>query len=347
LFPPVHHRITRVRVGEGGLPVTGTVLRESGRHRKEGLMPVLTPRRAAVARLIVVAGCLPVSLVVAGDDPFADVVVSYIPGSNPAPASGFTNPAVTLGQPERISGEPLFPGPVTPFQSAYLAGELVSIGGGGSLVLHFNTPVTNDPANPFGIDLLVFGNAFFLDSNYPAAIVGGIAAEGGTIAVSADGVVWHTIPGVQADGLFPTQGYTDIAAYATAPGSAPSDFTRPVDPGVTIDDCIGLGHEQVVALYDGSGGGAGVDLAAVGLESINFVRIANAAGAAFTVEIDAVSDVAPASPPQDLNGDGHVNGFDLALLLGAWGPGRGAADLNGDGQVNGLDLALLLGGWTG
>jgi hypothetical protein len=49
--------------------------------------------------------------------------------------------------------------------------------------------------------------------------------------------------------------------------------------------------------------------------------------------------------PADLNGDGVVNGADLAILLGGWG-GRGLADLNGDGEVNGADLAILLGAWT-
>jgi len=46
----------------------------------------------------------------------------------------------------------------------------------------------------------------------------------------------------------------------------------------------------------------------------------------------------------DLNGDGTVNGADLALLLGNWG-NAGVGDLNGDGTVNGADLALLLGNW--
>ncbi len=48
----------------------------------------------------------------------------------------------------------------------------------------------------------------------------------------------------------------------------------------------------------------------------------------------------------DLNGDGHVNAADLAILLGAWG-GGGIADLNGDSVVGAADLALLLGAWTG
>lgn len=48
----------------------------------------------------------------------------------------------------------------------------------------------------------------------------------------------------------------------------------------------------------------------------------------------------------DLNGDGAVNGADLAELLSQWG-GPGAADLNGDGVVDGSDLAMLLANWTG
>jgi hypothetical protein len=51
----------------------------------------------------------------------------------------------------------------------------------------------------------------------------------------------------------------------------------------------------------------------------------------------------------DLNGDGIVDGSDLAALLGAWGACPGLpcpADLNGDGTVDGSDLAALLGQWT-
>lgn len=47
----------------------------------------------------------------------------------------------------------------------------------------------------------------------------------------------------------------------------------------------------------------------------------------------------------DLDGDGVVNGIDLAVLLGQWGQSGIAADLNRDGAVNGADLALLLGNW--
>jgi hypothetical protein len=54
--------------------------------------------------------------------------------------------------------------------------------------------------------------------------------------------------------------------------------------------------------------------------------------------------------PGDLNGDGVVNGADLAILLGCWGdvtnPACAPADLNADGTVNGADLAVQLGNWT-
>jgi hypothetical protein len=52
----------------------------------------------------------------------------------------------------------------------------------------------------------------------------------------------------------------------------------------------------------------------------------------------------------DLNGDGSVNGSDLGIMLGNWGPtpsGSGTAlgDLNRDGTVDGSDLGRLLAQW--
>jgi len=55
-------------------------------------------------------------------------------------------------------------------------------------------------------------------------------------------------------------------------------------------------------------------------------------------------DVNESSNPADLNGDGVVNGADLAALLTQWGT-SGPADFNNDGVVNGVDLALLLTNW--
>lgn len=46
----------------------------------------------------------------------------------------------------------------------------------------------------------------------------------------------------------------------------------------------------------------------------------------------------------DLDGDGHVGGSDLAILLNAWGESADG-DVTGDGSTNGVDLGVLLGSW--
>ncbi len=51
--------------------------------------------------------------------------------------------------------------------------------------------------------------------------------------------------------------------------------------------------------------------------------------------------------PADINGDGSVNGKDLAVLLSDWGPNpTSLADINDDGVVGGEDLAQMLSSWS-
>lgn len=251
-------------------------------------------------------GLLAVAVIPAwAGDPWADRVISYTPGS--ALGSGFTTPEVALGRPERFSGEGIFPGAVTPFSPAWGADELVAIGEGGSLIVAFDRPVRDDARNPFGIDLLIFGNSGFIDQSYPNGIAGGLfgGGDGGRIDVSEDGVVWVSIPSVQADGMFPTLGYRDLLdPYSTVRGRVRTDFTRPVDPSLGT---FGLSFAQVVAGYQGSGGGAGVDLAGTGLRSISYVRIT---GTAATADIDAMADVRAVPSP------GAIGLVTLGLALG-------------------------------
>lgn len=232
-------------------------------------------------------------------DPWADEVVSYDPGLG-APAA-FQSPTTALGQPTRFTGESLgFPGPTSPFSAAFEGDEVVSIGLGGSLVVRFDQPVTDDPLNPFGIDLLVFGNAFYFGPDNTAF------AEGGSIEVSPDGVTWTLVAGAVADGAFPTLGYRDIAdPFQSTPGSVLTDFTRPVDPSLSV---AGLSFPQLLDAYDGSGGGTGVDLGALGLGSISYVRITDTLDDGLTPDIDAFADVARVPAP----GAGAIAGL-LAL----------------------------------
>jgi hypothetical protein len=229
-------------------------------------------------------------------DPWADQVVSYTPGVLPPEHATYVNPATALGEPERFTGEGVFPGAVTPFNPAFLDNEIVSIGVGGSLTLRFNEPVRNDPANPYGIDLLVFGNAGYIaDEGYDVtsgALFGN--STQGRIEVSRDGVQWFTVPGVQPDGPFPTLGYQDVTdPYTSPPGNVLTDFTKPVNPAF---DPAHKSLSEIIAGYDGSGGGAGVDIGALGLSDISYVRI-SFLGTSGDLQVDALADVSPVPSP--------------------------------------------------
>ena len=299
---------------------------------------------ASIGLGLLAIGALAPAEVARGQSPFASEVVSYTAGSGAA--TGFTNPLVALGSPERFTGEGLIPGAVTPFQPAFRPNEIVSLGVGGSLVVRFDHDVADDARNPFGIDLLVFGNSFFTDAVSGAGVVAGIVSEGGRISLSADGVQWTTVPGVDADGMFPTLGYLDVGPYAVTAGVVESDFLRPVDPTISLGNLAALNYKSLVARYDGSGGGAGIDIGALGLHSVRFVRIEGPTVSGFSPEIDAFADVAPLPADPDLNGDGLVNASDIAMLLSAWGSADPAADLDAGGSVGAADLAILLSAWS-
>ncbi|MEM1209579.1 MAG: PEP-CTERM sorting domain-containing protein [Planctomycetota bacterium] len=243
--------------------------------------------RFASLALVISAGTLAVQPAAA--DPFADTVVSYDPGTGFD--ARFTDSSAALGSPTRFtSPSSPFGGAVTPFQAAFGTDEIVTIGEGGSLVVWFDEPVTDDASNPFGIDLLIFGNSFAGLNFSNNTATGDVFGEGGVIAVSANGVDFVTVPGVDADGSpFPTLGYQDVTEpFPGDPGFVPTSFTKPVDPSL---DLTGLSTAQIAAAYDGSGGGVGIDLATVGLDSIQFVRISNPIGSGVTPEIDGFANV--------------------------------------------------------
>jgi hypothetical protein len=234
---------------------------------------------------------------------------------------------------------------VSPFQPAYLNSEIVSLGEGGQLVLAFDHDVLNDPGNPFGIDLIVFGNSFATDLSSPNGVFGSVFSEGGEIDVSLDGEDWITLTGLAADGPMPTLGWQDAGPYDSVPGLLPTDFTRPLHPDVHENSLVGLGFNELLDAYDGSGGGLGIDLENYGLEAIRFIRFRNPSNMQ-SPEIDAVADVRSEGIPGDLDNDGLVRGTDVGLMLAAWATSNSAADLNSNGIVDGPDMGLLLAGWT-
>ncbi|MCH8969393.1 MAG: hypothetical protein IIA66_09795 [Planctomycetes bacterium] len=304
---------------------------------------------------------------------YASKVVEYVPGEGIGvdfiDGQPFNNPETALGRPTvDTTGDgfniPLDESvPLVAVNSAFRSFEMVSIGIGGHLTLTFDHPVQDDPCNPYGIDFIIFGNSFHIsgggqpwangDPN-DTVVSGALFAEPALVSVSQDGMSWFTFfDGPFADDFAPTLGRIyDPENYDPELGKwnewwgQPTDPTQPLDPDLVPANLGGLSVADAAEYYDGSAGGTGFDLAALGLDWIQYVRIEpNGSG---IPEIDAVADVAPAgggSDP-DLDGDGMVGPFDLALLLGNWGLCECCpADLDGNGIVGPFDLALLLGDW--
>ena len=220
---------------------------------------------------------------------FATEVVSYTPGTN-VPA-GYDDPNAALGSPGRITGTGPYDGDVTPFNAPYLSSDVVTVGAGGELTLSFDHPVVANPAHPYGIDVLVFGNAF-LGIDFDTGLADGtIFAEPGHIAVSQDGVHWTDVPNVFADSLFPTMGYQNTPGPFASGGTIPTSYTKAVNPALTAASFAGKDLAGIAALYAGSGGGAGIDLTALGLPWIEYVRVYQLPGDTFSTEVDAISAV--------------------------------------------------------
>lgn len=191
---------------------------------------------------------------------FASAVIDYDPGTGFA--AGFTNTAAALGAP--ASGNS-----VTPFSPPFAKSQLVSIGTNGWLTLRFDAPIVNDPSNPFGVDFSIFGNTFFAITNgnfsgggITSGSIGGNNTGATVIQVSADGVNWFTLnPALAptADNIFPTDGVGDPRV--------------PVNPALTAASFGGLGFAGIRALYNGSAGGTGYDLAWAQDTNGNFVNL--------------------------------------------------------------------------
>ncbi len=177
------------------------------------------------------------------------------------------------------------------------------------IVVSFDHQVEDDPANPYGIDFLVFGNAFYVGDGFvhdgtdmgTYMLTGGAFTEDVLVSVSQDGQNWYTYQnGPYGDTAFPTHAYQwDQAQYnATGDGwtNEQMDFTKPVNPAYN-DTLIngGISGADAIALYEGSGGGTGFDLAESGFEWIQYIKVEGTTGFAGG-EIDAFADVAVPEP---------------------------------------------------
>lgn len=317
-------------------------------------------------------------------DDFAVEVVYYDPGTGVGldylTGIPFDDPNNALGEPTvDTTGEnwkiPVSETvPVVSVYPAFRSFELVTVGNGGQLILKFSRPVADDQNNPYGIDLIIFGNAQLNVGEYwtnedPAdfSITGsGLIAEAGVVSVSQDGVSWYTFDpnsGPFADTFAPTLGRVyDPNNYDGTIGAwnqwwgKPTNPTLPLDPNITPSDMVGLSVAQAAQFYGESAGGTGFDISELGLDWIEYVKIDG--NDYVTPEIDAVSDVAACGdykhplPEGDLNLDCRVDIVDVRLLGENWlrscdggETPEDIGDISGDCKVNLADLAMINNSW--
>ncbi len=250
---------------------------------------------------------LPLLLVTASayaQSPFATSVVS----STGLTGTGLYNdPAAALGKPTTRFQDWDGPHRAKLTEGAYNVaptGEklITKLNEGTSLTVAFDHDVVDDPNNPFGLDFIVFGNAFFLSNGFSDdttdmntfGLLGDVFAQPFEVAVSQNGTDWFSYGGATP---LPTNAYLWDRANARWTDTE-SDFTKPLDPTLTPADFGGTAADGL-DLYDGSGGGMGFDLALSGLSSIRYIRVSGTA-ALHGGSVDAFSDVAPVPEPASL-----------------------------------------------
>lgn len=244
---------------------------------------------------------------------FATEVVDYYAGNSGHTIDGLSNssfkdPQVALGRPTVDStGEdwdiPMDdPVPVNPVYPAFRSHEICTIGYDshtegihtiydqtGYLELKFDHKVYDNPLNPYGCDLSVFGNAkqgigngqVWTNDDPQAMSVGSSAfTEPGAVLVSQNGVDWYRLPEPGeasgsdtirgADDFAPTLGRvydpdnpdTSISTqyWENQYWGHPTNPTYPVDPAIDPADLDGMTVAEIAEAYKGSAGGTGLDI---------------------------------------------------------------------------------------
>lgn len=318
---------------------------------------------------------------VAAESPYGYAVVdSYTEASN----AWYNDPSVTLGRPTTWDDEdltfPFFPQPaypVTPATPAYGEKKLLTLQSSNPedafVTIKFDHNVVDDPMNPFGLDLIVFGNSAFTGvggtsygaetdpDTYTFANAGGFN-EPGSVEVSQDGKTWYRFETGRYCDDFPTLGYVfdaerpDKTLFAANEWwGKKADACRPVDPRVSWKSAAGLTCGEMARRFNGSAGGTGFDIRDLkdfdklaadehGRKWIRYVRISNmidpnGRGDETTEpEVDAVADVAPVSDYElwVLENYGFANAWDKNVT------GRDVVSTNYDYVVNeeGVEVAV-------
>jgi hypothetical protein len=225
---------------------------------------------------------------------------------------------------------------------------ILTLGVDANIVVGFDHNVGDDPANPYGIDFIIFGNSAFVGSGVVDAntdmdayrLISPASVNDEPMIVSVaqdpDGPWYSFEDGPYADDIFPTNAFAWNSQ--TNNWASEQNWLRPVDPNLSLSDFSGLAAAEAIELYDGSAGGTGFDIAKLSPEDyaaldvdpqtgrkwIRYIRVQVIDANFAAGEIDAFADVAGCGdykhpyPTGDIDKNCRVDFSDFALLTEHW-----------------------------
>lgn len=218
----------------------------------------------------------------------------------------YGNPAAVLGRPTLRFLDGAATNRVSiiddPYDKSPAGADIITeIKSGGQITVELGRKVYDNPNNPYGIDLIVYGNSFFeglaglsgavsdaADLSVASLTSSAVFGHATTVSVSPDGVNWYTYPNTPV--LFPDQAYRwdDTNDSWTAEQLNP---TKPLNPFIYTNNFGGQSIAGALDQFAGAAGGTGYDLRESGFPWIQYVQIQPGPGVA-TV-IDAIAAVNP------------------------------------------------------
>ncbi len=181
---------------------------------------------------------------------------------------------------------------------------ITEINPGGQITVNMGRRIYDDANNPYGVDLIVYGNSFYTSSGYtggavmdstdmgiakiPSGSSSGIYGHTTVVSVSQDGINWYSYPQVSV--LYPDDTYSwDNTNHCWT--EEEMNVTKPLNPAMSFpaNSTVADALDQFI----GACGGTGYDLKASGFPWIQYVRVAAVTNAGVYTVIDAIGAVNP------------------------------------------------------
>ncbi len=244
-----------------------------------------------------------------------DFAVKVISTNGIDPSSPYNDPTAVLNRPTLHFVDPydFFPEVVTdrvsviddPYNVAPDGSNVITeISDGGQITVKLGRKVYHDPNNPYGTDLIVYGNSFFDglsgpigsavsdDTDLSAVSLSSSLFFGHAVVVSVseDNTNWYTYSNVKTNFLDAAYRWDDTNSSWTDEEMNPN---KPINPYIYTNNFAGSSVAGAQDQFVGAAGGTSYNLAASGLPWIQYVRITPGEGD-YAV-IDAIAAVNPVS----------------------------------------------------